>query len=329
MFIHSIVHYMTYADGEWWRDRDPKPRQLWGRGHRVHRLDEGTDCLLEWGASFPKAEHQSQMESQKFEGDVPNLDLTVDSTQGRDRFIDDPYVPGDQGYRPLPRREHARQACTQNPSRSASEQTGLAGCPDAPLRVEVVPGKVTSASQRMVAGAGGGFEPPPDNKLCDHCLQVAPCPCPRYDEHDTHECPCDHWSSEREKEKHDQWKRQWESVFERKQRRLDEWENWLRSYFADLSEMHQRDEPPMFVPSIAERRELAKSVIPAVEQLPPFQPPSLIQHENVEAWHRRHAMPPAEKGVPGEYSPERRPQWEKPGAAYVGMPFQPTDAIEQ
>ncbi len=30
MFIHGIVHYMTYADGEWWHDRDPKPRQLWG-----------------------------------------------------------------------------------------------------------------------------------------------------------------------------------------------------------------------------------------------------------------------------------------------------------
>ncbi len=25
MFIHSIVHYMTYADGEWWHDHDPKP----------------------------------------------------------------------------------------------------------------------------------------------------------------------------------------------------------------------------------------------------------------------------------------------------------------
>ncbi len=109
MFIHGIVHYMTYADGEWWRDRDPKPRQLWGRGHHVHRLDEGTDCLLEWGASFPKAEHQGQMESQKFEGDIPNLDLTVDSTQGRDGFIDDPYIPGDQGYHPLPRRDsHAK-----------------------------------------------------------------------------------------------------------------------------------------------------------------------------------------------------------------------------
>ncbi len=69
----------------------------------------------------------------------------------------------------------------------------------------------------MVADAGGGPEPPPDNKLCDHCLQVTPRPCPRYDEHDTHKCPCDHWSSEREKEKHEQWKRQWENVFERKQ----------------------------------------------------------------------------------------------------------------
>ncbi len=185
----------------------------------------------------------------KFEGDVPNLDLTVDSTQGRDGFIDDPYVPGDQGYCPLPCQEHARQTRTQNPSRGASEQTGPAG---RPLRVEVVPGKVTLASQRMVAGAGGGFEPPPDNKLCDHCLQVTPHPYPRYDEHDTHECPCDHWSSKREKEKHDQWKRQWESVFERKQRWLDEWENRLCNYFADLSEMRQRDEPPMFMPSIAE-----------------------------------------------------------------------------
>ncbi len=25
MFIHGIVHYMTYADGEWWYDCDPKP----------------------------------------------------------------------------------------------------------------------------------------------------------------------------------------------------------------------------------------------------------------------------------------------------------------
>ncbi len=260
---------------------------------------------------------------------MPNLNLTIDSTQGRDGFIDDPYVPGDQGYCPLPRREHARQTRTQSPAQGASEQTGSAKCPDVPLRVELVPGKVTSASQWMVAGAGGGPEPPPDNKLCDHCLQVTPRPCPWYDEHDTHECPCDHWSSEREREKHEQWKRQWESVFERKQRWLDEWENQLRNYFADLSEMCQRDEPPMFVPSIAERRELAKSVIPAVEQLPPFQPPSLIQRENVEAWRRRHAMPPAEKGVPGDYSPERRPQWEKPHAAYMGMPFQPTDATEQ
>ena len=78
---------------------------------RVH-----TDCLLEWGALFPKAEHPDQTESQKFEGDVPNLDLTVDSTQGQDGFIDDPYIPGDQGYRPLPRREHARQTRTQSPA---------------------------------------------------------------------------------------------------------------------------------------------------------------------------------------------------------------------
>ncbi len=116
MFIHGIVHYMTYADGEWWHDRDPKPQQLWGRGHRVHRLDEGTDCLLEWGASFPKAEHPDQMESQKFEGDVPTLDLTNDSTQGQDGFIDDPYVPGDQGYRLLPRKERTHQARTQSPA---------------------------------------------------------------------------------------------------------------------------------------------------------------------------------------------------------------------
>ena len=90
MFIHSIVHYMTYADGEWWHDCDPKPRQLWGSGHHVHRLDEGTDCLLEWGASFPKGEHEEQLVLRKFEGEVPNLDLTIDSTQGRDRYIDDP-----------------------------------------------------------------------------------------------------------------------------------------------------------------------------------------------------------------------------------------------
>ncbi len=328
MFIHGIVHYMTYADGEWWRDRDPKPRQLWGRGHRVHRLDEGTDCLLEWGASFPKGKHSDQMESRKFEGDVPNLDLTTDSTQGRDGFIDDPYVPGDQGYRPLPRREYVCQACTQNPAQNVPEQMGSTKCSDPPGDGLTL-GRVTLVSQRVVAGAGGGPEPPPDNKLCDHCLQAAPRPCPRYDEHDTHECPCDHWSSEREKEKHEQWKRQWEEVFERKQRRLDEWENQLRNYFADLPEMRQREELPRFVPSVAEWRELAGSVIPAVEQLPPFQPPSLVQHENVEAWRRRHAMPPTEQGAPGDYSPERRPQWEKPRAAYVGMPFQPTNAIER
>ncbi len=111
-------------------------------------------------------------------------------------------------------------------------------------------------------------------------------------------------------------------MFERKQRWLDEWENQLRNYFADLSEMRQRDEPPMFMPSIAECRELMKSVIPAVEQLPPFQPPSSNQHENVEAWRCRHAMPSAERGVSGEYLPERKPHWEKPCTAYVGMPFQ-------
>ena len=40
-------------------------------------------------------------------------------------------------------------------------------------------------------------------------------------------------------------------------------------------------------------------------------------------------MPPTEQGVSGEYLPERKPQWEKPCAAYVGMPFQPTSAMEQ
>ncbi len=85
----------------------------------------------------------------------------------------------------------------------------------------------------------------------------------------------------------------------------------------------------MFVPSIAERRELMKSVIPAIEQLPPFQPPSSNQHENVEAWCRRHAMPSAERGVSGEYLPERKPHWERPRTAYVGMPFQPTSEVEQ
>ncbi len=191
----------------------------------MHRLDEGTDCLLEWGASFPKGEHKEQMESQRFEGEVLNLDLTIDSTQGRDGFIDDPYVPGDQGYRPLPCGKCARQSHTQSSTRDVPEQAGSAKRPDTSLRVELVPGRVTPVPQRMAAGAGGGPEPPPEDKLCDHCLQVTPCPCPRYDEHDTHECPCDHWNSEREKEKHEQWKCQWESVFERKQRWLDEWEN--------------------------------------------------------------------------------------------------------
>ncbi len=173
MFIHGIVHYMTYADGEWWHDCDPKPRQLWGRGHRVHRLDEGTDCLLEWGASFPKAEH-TEKESQKFEGDVPLLDLTADSTQGRDRFIDDPYVPGDQGYRPLPRREHARQARTQSPARGASEQADATKHPGAPVRDGIIAGKVTLTAQWLATGTGGGPDPPPDNKLCDHCLHATP-----------------------------------------------------------------------------------------------------------------------------------------------------------
>ena len=180
----------------------------------------------------------------------------------------------------------------------------------------------------MAAGAGAP-EPPPDTKLCDHCLQVSPRPCPRYDEHDTPECPCNHWNSEREREKHEQWKCQWESVFERKQKCLDEWENRLRNYFADLSEARQRDEPPMFMPSMAERRDLAKTVIPAVEQLPPFQAPSQNRQENVEAWHRRHAMPATTSDAPGEYRPEQRPHWEPPRVAYVGAPFQATSAVEQ
>ncbi len=250
----------------------------------MHRLDEGTDCLLEWGVSFPKGEHEEQLESRKFEGEVPNLDLTIDSTQGRDGFIDDPYVPGDQGYHPLSHWEHAHQSCTQSPAWDTPEQTGSAKRPDTSLRVSLVLGKVTSATRRVAAGGDGGPEPPPEDKLCNHCLQVTPRPCPRYDEHDTHKCPCDHWNSEREKEKHEQWKHQWESVFERKQRWLDEWEHRLCNYFVDLSEMRQRNEPPMFVPSIAKCQELMKSVIPPVEQLPLFQPPSLDQHENVEAW---------------------------------------------
>ncbi len=179
MFIHGIVHYMTYADGEWWHDRDPKPRQLWGRGHRVHRLSEGTDCLLEWGASFPKSEHSApdQRESQKFGGDVPFLDLTIDSTQGRDGFIDDPYVPGDQGYHSLPRRERVREVRTQSPARDTPQQTGSAEHQehtDVPAHDGVVSGKVTLTAQRIAAGAGGGPDPPPDNKLCDHCLQATP-----------------------------------------------------------------------------------------------------------------------------------------------------------
>ena len=85
----------------------------------------------------------------------------------------------------------------------------------------------------------------------------------------------------------------------------------------------------MMVPSIAERRELMWSMIPTVEQLPPFQPPSSDWHKNVEAWHCRHAMPPTERSASGEYLPERKPHWEKPCTAYVGMPFQPTNATEQ
>ncbi len=317
MFIHGIVHYMTYADGEWWHNRDPKPHQLWGRGHCVHRLSEGTDCLLEWGASFPKSEHpvQDQRESQKFGGDVPFLDLTLDSTQGRDGFIDDPYVPGDQGYRTLPCRERTREVHTQNPAQDTPQQTGSTEHQehaDVPVGDGVVSGKVTSTAQRIAAGAGGGPDPPPDNKLCDHCLQATARPCPWYDEHDTHECPCNHWSSESEREKQEEWKHQWESVFERKQRWLDEWESRLHNYFADLPDVRQREEPP---------QEPVGPVIPAVEWLPPFQPPSSNQREKVEAWRRRHAMYSAEGRVPGEYSPERRPQWERTRAAYVDMPF--------
>ncbi len=106
----------------------------------------------------------------------------------------------------------------------------------------------------------------------------------------------------------------------RENRWLDEWESQLRNYFADLPDVRQREEPP---------QEPAGSAIPAVERLAPFQPPSSDQRENVEAWRRRHAMHSAEGRVPGEYSPERRPQWERARAAYVDMPFWPTDATEQ
>ncbi len=108
----------------------------------MHRLDEGTDCLLEWGASFPKGEHKEQLVSRKFEGVVPNLDLTIDSTQGRDGYIDDPYVPSDQGYRPLPRRECTHQYRTQSPVQGAPEQIGSTKRQDAPLRVSMVPAQV-------------------------------------------------------------------------------------------------------------------------------------------------------------------------------------------
>ncbi len=152
MFIHGIVHYMTYADGEWWHDCDPKPRQLWGRGHHVHRLSEGTDCLLEWGASFPKSGHpaQDQRESQRFGGDVPFLDLMLDSTQGRDGFIDDPYIPGDQGYRSLPRRERTREVRTQSPTQDTPQQAGSTEHQeraDVPANDGVVSGKATSTAQ--------------------------------------------------------------------------------------------------------------------------------------------------------------------------------------
>ena len=85
----------------------------------------------------------------------------------------------------------------------------------------------------------------------------------------------------------------------------------------------------MFVPSMAEHRDLAKTVIPAVEQLPPFQAPSQNRQENVEAWRRRHAMPATVSDAPGEYKPEQRPHWEPPCTAYVGMPFQATSTAEQ
>ncbi len=93
--------------------------------------------------------------------------------------------------------------------------------------------------------------------------------------------------------------------------------------------MRQKEEAPQFVPSVAEHWELAKSVIPVVEQLAPYQPPSSDQRENVEAWHRRHAMPLGEDRLPSMYRLERKPEWEKPRAAYVGLPFQPMSTTEQ
>ncbi len=93
--------------------------------------------------------------------------------------------------------------------------------------------------------------------------------------------------------------------------------------------MRQKDEPPMFVSSMADRRDLAKPMIPAVEQLPSFQSPSRNRQENVEAWRRRHAMPAATSNAPGEYRPEQKPHWEPPRTAYVGMPFQATSVAEQ
>ncbi len=137
--------------------------------------------------------------------------------------------------------------------------------------------RATMIDRCVSAGGGGPPEPSPEDKLCDHCLQVQPRPCPRYDQHDTHECPCDYWNSQREKEKHEQWKCQWESVFDQRHCRLDEWEAQLHNYFADLSEEWQKDKAPQFVPSIAECQELAGSVIPAVEHLSPYHLPSSNQ----------------------------------------------------
>ncbi len=214
MFVHGIVHYMTYADGEWWYDQDPKPQQLWGRGHSVHRLDEGTDCSLEWGALFPKGKSEEQMVSKKLDSETPNLDLTFDSTQGQDGYIDDPYVPGDQGYCPLPRWDRAHQTHTHRSVQEAPEQPGPTGEKETLAGRLAAPARMTATIKHVGAGGDGGPEPPPEDRLCDHCLQVKPHSCPRYDQHNTHKCPCDHWNSEREKEKHEQWKHQWESVFE-------------------------------------------------------------------------------------------------------------------
>ncbi len=167
----------------------------------MHRLDEGTDCLLEWGALFSKGKSDEQMVSRKFESETPHLDVTFDSTQGRDRYIDDPYVPGDQGYHPLLQWEQTCLNRTQGAQEAPKQPVAAGG---ASAEDMAIPSRAAVIARRVSAGGGGPPEPPPKDKLCDHCLQVQPCPCPQYDQHDTHECPCDHWNSQREKEKHEQ-----------------------------------------------------------------------------------------------------------------------------